>query len=147
MVTEIEAQVDTAIELETEDELVTEIESEVETEDEAIEIVVNPSSTSELTTTEDFLIESTAELNIDVSISELEYQRAYINVCHSTEDNKIDYSNCVIQKPLKDGSIYNQVTIGNEVDNLHMEVWSYEVNSIPRSFTWKRDYGLDWVVY
>ena len=86
-------------------------------------------------------------MNIDVSISELEYQRAYINVCHSTVDNQIDYSNCVIQKPLKDGSINNQVTIGNEVDNLHMEVWSYEVDSIPRSFTWERGYGLDWVVY
>ena len=137
----------TATETENEIETETETETEIETEVEELEIVVNPSFTSELTTTEEFLIKSTAELTIDVSISELAYQRAYINVCHSTVDNQIDYSNCVIQKPLNDGSINNQVTIGNEVDSLHMEVWTYDVDSIPRSFTWKRDYGFDWVVY
>tara|TARA_B100000767_G_scaffold244626_1_gene243027 strand:+ start:205 stop:507 length:303 start_codon:yes stop_codon:yes gene_type:complete len=100
-----------------------------------------------LTTTEDFLIQSTTELNINVSISELAYQRAYINVCYSTLDNKIDYSNCIIQKPLIEGILSNQVIIGNQVDTLHMEVLIYDVNSVPRTFTWERSDGLDWSVY
>lgn len=107
-------------------------------------------STSDLVTTEDFIFSAVDELDITIALNDLQYERAYINLCHfkETQDQSqtIDYSNCVLNTPLKNGSFERGIALGNDITALKMEIWRYDINQEPLSYTWSRENGLDWTI-
>ncbi len=105
-----------------------------------------PEATTMLVTSEDFTLETTAKLSVDVTIKALDGERAYVNICHTNGDGNIDYSNCLVKTPLTNGEYTSDVTIGNEVQVLAMQVWRYSETDEPINFLWQRSNGLLWSI-
>lgn len=103
-------------------------------------------NTSELIAEKDFLFNSTGSLNIDVNIQDLEYIRAYINVCYIKDNLDIDYKNCVVNAPLKNGKIQSEIELANDVEVLYMEIWQYGIDEKPLGAVWHRADGMVWNV-
>lgn len=109
----------------------------------APEVIVNA---GDLISEKDFLFNSTNSLGIDVNIKSLEYVRAYINVCYVKDNLDIDYKNCVVNAPLKNGKIQSEIELANDIELLYMAVWQYGIDETPLSAVWKRADGMIWDV-
>lgn len=107
------------------------------------EVIVN---TGDLISEKDFLFNSTGSLDIDVNIKSLEYTRAYINICYVNDDLNIDYQNCVVNAPLKNGRMQSEIELANDVELLYMAVWQYGIDETPLSAVWQRTDGMTWNV-
>ena len=81
-----------------------------------------PNKTEEIITSETFLLRSTTHLSIEVSLYELSNERAYINICHSDSEGQMNYENCLLNKPLINGSVNEQLVLSNDTDNYR---WKY----------------------
>jgi len=104
-------------------------------------------TTFDLVASEDFELNSTGSLDLDVYIPALSDTRAYLNVCHEKDDGRADYSNCLLNTPLKNGELASRLTLGNDVGSLVMEVWRYDTQAEPFVYHWQREDGLSWGVY
>lgn len=104
----------------------------------------NPETTTMLVTGEEFLLETNADISINIVIRELFGQRAYVNICHTDTEGNIDYTDCIVKTPLTNGEYMSVITIGNEVEELAMQVWRYSLTEEPINSLWRRSNGLLW---
>ncbi len=112
----------------------------------------NNALTSDYTASEDvvanpnFGFDSVSVVRINITIDALKYRRAYINICHKNNDDELQYDNCLLNTPLKNGELHSDLTVANGVGSLGMEIWVYSVDEIPLKFIWSRDDGMTWLV-
>jgi hypothetical protein len=106
----------------------------------------NPNlSTSDLYTDGDFTFESFEELNIEIDSEYLSESRAYINLCRKGNNEKIDYSNCILKQPLSGGYLKARVAVGYEIQSLELAIWQYTADAPVIYDTWSRSLdGMLW---
>lgn len=102
--------------------------------------------TEDLIASDDFVFSASTDLIFKVEISDLLYSRAYINICHLNELGEINYQNCVVNAPLKNGVMQASIPLGNDVQTLSMAIWTYDADADARVSSWSRDDGMSWVV-
>jgi len=121
--------------------------SQTEPEETPVEPVVEV-NTVDVVASEDFLVKSTAELTLSIEIADLRFERAYLNLCHQTDSAEIDYNNCIVKTPLKNGMFEKTITIGHDVDQLELQVWRYDPTAEPYTYVWVRDgeASMNWSV-
>ncbi len=100
----------------------------------------------DLVTSETFLLDSKRNVALSIDISELYNSRAYLNICHTKKDGNLDYQNCLIRGPLKDGKHKGEIELGNEVEHLAMEIWTYETSEEPITSNWHNTNDNKWTV-
>lgn len=105
-----------------------------------------PVSTADLITSEEFLFKGTSAIRISIHIDALQYRRAYINICHRDSGGNLQYGNCLLNAPFKNGRLDTEILLAHDVNELGMSIWQYSSESQAMEFTWMRNEGLTWVV-
>lgn len=104
-------------------------------------------STADIKTEAEFELKSTASLQVTVNLSELVGQRAYLYICQKQDVSTLNYDRCLVKTPMSDGQYSGTFTLGNEIETLGMEVWSYDPAEEPRPYSWARSQsGMTWDV-
>ncbi len=94
---------------------------------------------------EGFLFQASNTLSLNIDLPEFQNRRAYINLCQINEHNSINYQNCILKSPLRNGYFNKEVDIGNQIEHLALAIWPY-TGEDPLVFQWERTAGLDWVI-
>ena len=104
-------------------------------------------STADLKTTAEFELKSTETLELVLSIAGLPEQRAYLYVCHLETNETLDRGRCLVKTPILDGAYSGTFNVGNDVEGLGLEVWSYVPNAEPVQHFWSRSEDtMNWTV-
>ncbi len=99
-----------------------------------------------LVSREDFLFRGISTLQIQVEIESLKYRRAYINICHRDKDGNIQYDDCLLNAPLKNGQMTTDIALANDVNELGMSIWQYSPDDDPMEYSWTRSEIMRWAV-
>ncbi len=117
-------------------------ENEYPNEEQSIDSV----SSTDIVSREDFLFRGISTLEIQVVIESLKYRRAYINICHQDKDGSLQYDNCLLNAPLKNGQITTDIVLANDVNGLGMTIWQYSPDDDPMEYSWTRSEIMLWAV-
>jgi len=86
----------------------------------------------------EFDLSSKMELSVDVDLN-MGDSRAYVNICLKGDDNRADYSQCLLRAPLKQSKLLSSVMLANNAIQLVAEVWFYDSQNEPLRFYWQYD--------
>ncbi len=104
-------------------------------------------STAQLVTEREYTLSANAVLDVSVAMSTLASERSYLYICHKTDDGSLDRERCLIKTPMANGQYNGTFTLGNDVEALGMEVWQYDPDAVPSTYSWARtDNGMSWNV-
>ena len=104
-------------------------------------------STAELQTTAEFEFSSTEALTLDLDIVRLASERGYLYVCQKKDANTLNYDRCLVKTPISNGQYDGTFTLGNDIETLGLEVWTYDPADEPDSYSWARSKdGMTWTV-
>lgn len=102
-------------------------------------------STADLKTEPEFELKSTATLQLDINIAKLADERAYLYVCQKKDTNTLNYDRCLVKTPISGGQYSGTFTLGNDVETLGAEVWTYDPSDDPDPYSWARSKdGMSW---
>ena len=101
-------------------------------------------SSLEITAQEDFLLESKSRINLVIDIPALSKRRAYLSLCHLDNEGVIDYQNCMLRTPLRNGILERDIVIANDIETLKIAIWLYSLDDDPLEFQWQRAHGQLW---
>lgn len=103
-------------------------------------------SSTDIVSSEEFLFRGISTLEVHVAIASLKYRRAYINICHQDKDGNLQYDNCLLNAPLKNGQISADIALANDVNKLGMTIWQYSPEHDPMEYSWMRSDVMLWAV-
>jgi len=104
-------------------------------------------STADLITEPGFELNSTAALQIDITVSALANERAYLYLCEKEDTDTLNYEQCLVKTPMSGGEYSATFTLGNDVETLGLEIWTYDPTDEPDQYSWTRsEDGLDWSI-
>jgi len=104
-------------------------------------------STADLQTTAEFELKSTEALELEVSVAALADERAYLYVCQKKDTSTLNYDRCLVKTPMSGGQYSGTFTLGNDIETLGLEVWTYDPADDPDQHSWSRSvHGMNWTV-
>ncbi len=104
-------------------------------------------STADLKTEPEFELKSTATLQLDINITQLADERAYLYVCQRKDTTTLNYDRCLVKTPISEGQYSGTFTLGNDIETLGLEVWTYNPDDEPVQYSWARSKdGMSWNV-
>lgn len=103
-------------------------------------------SSADIVSSEEFLFRGISTLEVHVVIESLKYRRAYINICHQDKDGNLQYDNCLLNAPLKNGQISTDIALANDINELGMTIWQYSPEDDPMEYSWMRSEVMLWTV-
>lgn len=104
-------------------------------------------STADLQTTAEFEFSSTEVLTLDLDIARLANERGYLYVCQKKDTSTLNYDRCLVKTPISNGQYDGTFTLGNDIETLGLEVWTYNPDDEPVQYSWARSKdGMSWNV-
>ena len=104
----------------------------------ATETAVQTDTMTDLTISPTFDLSSKVLLYVDVDIN-MGNPRAYINICLKGEDNKADYSECLLRSSLVESKLNSDIMLANSAVELVAEIWFYDGQQEPMRYFWHFD--------
>ena len=104
-------------------------------------------SSADLKVDPNFELKSTGLLKLDVDLASLANERAYLYVCQRKDTTTLNYDRCLVKTPISQGQYDGTFTLGNDIETLGLEVWTYNPDDEPVQYSWARSKdGMNWNV-
>ena len=104
-------------------------------------------SSANLKVDPNFELKSTGLLKLDVDLASLASKRAYLYVCQRKDTTTLNYDRCLVKTPISNGQYDGTFTLGNDIETLGLEVWTYNPDDEPVQYSWARSKdGMSWNV-
>ena len=101
------------------------------------QVVTDPTGPSMNNLTVDSSFDFTTDVTVTITVSpQLVSQRAYLNVCQAGA-KVISDDTCYLRSPLSSDGLTRDIVIPHKEQNLKADIWYYNVNTEPMTFTWQ----------